>query len=65
MVMDQYLNRKCEDQEMRIAAVIALGRIGGVEAADALIMTLKNESDPKVSDAALQAWTSIQKRSGQ
>jgi HEAT repeat protein len=49
-------------QKMRIAAVLALGKIGGIKAAAALKTTLM-DNDPVVQVTALKAWASIKQRS--
>jgi HEAT repeat protein len=53
-----------DHQNMRVAAVLALGKIGGAKAAEALMVLIGDASDPVVQGTAMQAWKSIRKRTG-
>jgi ankyrin repeat protein len=49
-----------DNQRMRIAAIQALGKIGGAKAAGVLMTAINDASDPAVQAKALQIWKSIQ-----
>jgi HEAT repeat protein len=60
----QSASQQTHHQNMRIAAVLALEKIGGAKAAKALLIPMGDTSDPVVQVTAARAWGSIRKRTG-